>query len=142
MGYSTQFEGVLKFKSPPSVAELAALGNILGEDARDHPEWKAHRDVCYIDLEVTADGSGLKWTHAEKTYGLVEAVNLITRLMREQFPDFQLSGALLAQGESFGDVWQLNLDESGHATRTVMKLVGHVKCPECGHKFPAAGNEA
>lgn len=140
MGYTTSFTGELKFATELTASQLAFLSSMLGEDTRDHPEWK--RDpkayVGYIDLELTKDFSGLQWSGAEKTYGLEESVNIITREMRIQWPDFRLVGSLNAQGESFEDRWSLVMAEDGTASKQEIVITGQrVECPHCGRKFIA-----
>jgi hypothetical protein len=140
MGYTTNFVGELKFATELTAAQLAALNAMLGEDVRDHKEWahdpKAY--VGYIDLELLKDFTGLQWTGAEKTYGLEEAVNIITREMRKQWPDFRLTGHMNAQGEDFEDRWSLVLDDEGIASKQPVVLTGQrVECPHCGKKFIA-----
>ena len=39
MGYTTKFQGVLKFAKEPTIAELVKLKSFMGEDPDDHPEW-------------------------------------------------------------------------------------------------------
>lgn len=116
MGYSTDFEGELKFTKELNAPAIARLSEILGEDAREHSEWE-HTELSYIDLEFNGDSSGLQWNGAEKTYDLPEKVNLIIKLMREEFPDFGLSGHLDAFGEERGDVWKLIIGDDGFASR-------------------------
>lgn len=61
MGYTTTFKGQLRFTSELKASELAVLGQLFGEDCRDHPEWGA-TDLYYINLELTKDFSGLQWS--------------------------------------------------------------------------------
>lgn len=136
MGYSTTFEGVLKFTSPLREDQSEFLGGILGEDWRDHPEWGSVRDCYYIDLSITDDRLGLRWSGAEKTYGMVDAVNLVLRLCRDKWPDFGLSGSMLAQGEDIHDRWVLSISEDGTAKRSDAVFVGaSVTCPHCSKSF-------
>lgn len=135
MGYSTDFRGELRFATELRASELARLQSILGEDAREHKDWNAG-DVVYIDLELTDEFDGIKWDGSEKTYAMVEAVNLVTRLMREACPDFRLTGSLLAQGEESEDRWMLVMDDVGIARKEEIRLTGErIKYPECGHNF-------
>ncbi len=61
MGYTTRFKGVLKFKTEPTVKELAHLKKVMATDFPDG----------YCDLVITDDFTGLEWdTHTEKTYYL------------------------------------------------------------------------
>lgn len=135
MGYSTDFKGSLSFATEPTAAQLARLNEIFGEDCREHPEWAAP-GLYYIDLELSKDFGGIKWNDAEKTYYMPECVNLVTRLMRDQWPEFRLVGTLLAQGEEIDDRWRLVLDEAGNATKQVLQPSGKkVKCPHCEESF-------
>ena len=66
MGYTTEFEGVLEFTQELTIPQLQMLGQFLGADARDHPEWmqSTGSDVRYIAWEITTDYKGLKWDGA------------------------------------------------------------------------------
>lgn len=135
MGYTTRFVGKLEFTKELTASQIAALEAMLGEDPRKHPEWRAARETGYIDLELTSQYDGLQWSGAEKTYGMVDAVNVILRVMRETWPDFGLRGRFDAQGEEIGDVWALIADEGG-ARRIELKLAGQrVTCPHCDEEF-------
>lgn len=135
MGYSTRFDGELKFTSDLTAKALAKLNAMMGEDCRDHKDWNAH-DLYYIDLELTKDFSALKWNGAEKTYDLDKLVNVVIREMRKEFPDFGLTGSLLAQGEEAEDRWALVIGEDGFASKQKIAITGtRVRCPNCEHKF-------
>jgi hypothetical protein len=136
MGYHTDFKGELKFGSELTGSHLAKLNAILGQDARVHPEWNGHEDLDYIDLELLDDFSGIKWDGAEKTYGMVEAVNMITSILRKDIPDFSFKGELIAQGEEFDDRWKLIIDENGIAHKKEIIMDGkRVTCPYCEKEF-------
>jgi len=138
MGYSTSFTGVLKFTSEPTTPQLKLLGTILGEDPSDHAEWVHHSvgNVSYIQLEVARDYSGLQWDGTEKFYEAVNAVNLVLAVMREEFPDFGLSGELTAQGEDNDDRWRLVIGDDGRAKKVDVPLTGRkVICPHCRETF-------
>lgn len=142
MGYSTNFVGELKFASEPTASQLAALNAILGQDVREHKEWSVPDSsyVNYIDLELLPDFTGLKWSGAEKTYGLEESVNIVTREMRKVWPEFRLIGQLNAQGEDFEDRWTLQVDDEGYATKQPVVIEGkRVTCPHCDGKFIVEG---
>jgi len=137
MGYSTSFTGELKFTKELNASTLAHLKKFLGEDARDNEDWLRPKDsgASYIDLELTDDFSGLKWNGAEKTYGLEDSVTIIIMNMRLIYPDFGLTGELLAQGEDFEDKWVLKVID-GVGIREEIKLAGDVyKCPHCEERF-------
>lgn len=135
MGYSTDFDGCLKFTSVLTGGEqIAKIETFLGEDCRNHPEW-CQTGLTYIDLELLKDFSGLQWDGSEKTYQLVEKVNLIITEMKKEYPDFGLEGKILAQGEDIDDRWILSI-ENGLAVEKEIVIVGKdVQCPNCGDHF-------
>lgn len=87
MGYSTNFEGTLKFTDTITIPMMAIVKTFLGEDCRDHVEWE-RTDLSYIDLELSNDLTGLCWNGSEKTYDLVEKVNLIITEVQKVYPTF------------------------------------------------------
>lgn len=139
MGYSTTFNGELRFTKEATASQLAALKGMLGEDCREHPEWEAP-DLYYVDLEFNGDFTGLIWNGAEKTYGLDKVVNVIITEMRKRWPDFGLEGVMAAQGESVEDRWTLSIGEDGMASKIKVALTGKVvTCPHCQHRFALEG---
>lgn len=136
MGYTTEFEGALKFTRQLTVPELAMLQTFMGEDPDDHPEWiKNPGDkYSYIQYEITKDFTGIKWDGGEKFYYAVEALNLIIVNMQREFPDFGLTGELHAQGEEVRDRWILAI-EDGKAVKKELKIEGAIyECPHCGEE--------
>lgn len=135
MGYHTEFKGALAFTSEPDVVQLRALNEILGEDRREHPEWEASDEFYYLDLALTEDLRGLKWSGAEKSYGMVAQVNFVVSHMRKQWPEFGLTGSVEAQGEDPEDAWTLTM-EDGVAVKRERELPGFiVQCPRCHARF-------
>lgn len=135
MGYSTDFKGSLLFTQEATGQQLKALKAMMEEDCREHPEWGASKEASYIDLELNDDFSGLQWNGAEKTRAMVECVNIILNEMRKQWPDFGLTGTLVAQGESLEDRWALTI-ENGVALKKDIHIAGiRAECPNCAHKF-------
>ena len=114
MGYSTTFKGELKFTIELDAEHIAKIKSFLGEDCREHPEW-GNTKLTYVDLEFTENFSGLKWDGSEKTYDLVDKVNLLIENIKKEYPDFGLYGELSAQGEEASDQWILTI-ENGKAT--------------------------
>lgn len=108
MGYTTKFSGKLLFNHDLPISAIQKLRTILGEDCREHPEW-GRTDLTYIDLKIADELDGLEWDGSEKTYDLPEKVNLVIRLMHEAYPNFVLTGELLAQGEDIDDRWKLRM---------------------------------
>jgi len=137
MGYNTQFKGELKFIVEPTVPMIAKLNSIFGADPREHPEWNAGRDSGYIDLMLNKDFTGIKWDNGcEKTYYLEKSVNIVLEQMRKEWPEFGLSGSMLAQGEDIEDRWELYIGEDGLAHKRDVPLIGaQITCPHCRHKF-------
>ena len=135
MGYSTNFNGELKFTREATALQLAALNAMLGEDCRDHPEWNA-LGLYAIDLELNNQFDGLRWDGSEKTYDLDKLVNVVLRVMREKWPDFGLTGQLQAQGKEFGDRWALVIGTDGWAAKVKYAPSGKtVRCPHCAETF-------
>jgi hypothetical protein len=147
MGYNTTFQGRLEFTEELKASELALLGSMMGEDCRDHPEWGkgliGFDDLTYIDFEICDDFAGIQWDGSEKSHHTVEIVNLITVLMRKQFPDFQLKGEMRAQGDDFDDRWELRINDDGVAYKVKLELKGKIiECPNCGAKFEGEFEDA
>jgi hypothetical protein len=135
MGYSTDFTGELRFTKEATVGQLAELNRMFGEDCRDHPEWKAD-GLYYVDLELSEDFGGIKWNGAEKTYQLDKIVNVVIAQMRKTWPDFGLTGQMLAQGEDAADRWALVIGDDGFAEAKQIVITGkRVECPSCGKHF-------
>jgi len=138
MGYSTSFSGELRFATDPTASQLAKLNTMFGEDCRDHPEWDAS-GLYYIDLELTPDFLGIKWNGAEKTYGMDKCVNVITKEMRKEWPEFAFVGGMLAQGEDIEDRWTLSIGDDGMAFASKLAITGKVvTCPHCEQRFELA----
>ena len=142
MGYSTNFDGELKFKKELTGSQLAHLKTFLGADRReigfgeDNSPYESDDEYWYhIDLGLTDDFSGLKWNGAEKTYDLDCIINFITKQMRKKYKDFELIGDLTAQGEEFDDRWKLVM-KNGVAKRVDVVIKGKkITCPYCEESF-------
>lgn len=148
MGYNTEFKGEILFNQELTNKQLAEVKKFLGEDCRDHPEWKATKYVCkgvldtydmeltYVDLEFNDDFTGLRWNGAEKTYFMENLLEMLITNMREVIPDFGFTGVMNAQGEELEDRYTITFDKTGWPIKTMMPVVGEVfECPECGYKF-------
>lgn len=133
MGYNTRFKGELNFTCEMTAPMLAKVASFFGEDPREHPEWKMGKNSGYIDLAFTKSFRGIRWDDGtEKTYYLENSVNLIIDQMRKEWPQFGLSGALLAQGEEIEDRWELAVDATGRAERRPIAIPGtKITCPHC-----------
>ena len=133
MGYSTNFSGTLKFKKELTASQIVKVKSFLGQDCRQHPEWGSN--LTFIDLQLTDDFSALEWDGSEKTYNLQDKVNLIIREMKKVYPDFELEGSLLAQGESIEDRWSLVIESNTAFKRDIALTGKRIKCPCCGEYF-------
>lgn len=140
MWYSTDFSGTLTFNENTTLPMVAMVKQFLGEDCRDHPEWSEYTDadgwyLTFIDLEINSEMTWLQWDWSEKTYDLVEKVNLILSEVRKVYPDFWLSGELLAQGEEFDDRWRLVIEDGIAVRKDIISEWATVTCPHCWEKF-------
>ncbi len=139
MGYSTNFKGELRFVNELSAKQLATLNTFFEEDCRDHKDWGAE-GLYYVDLELSEDFGGIKWNGSEKTSDLDQIVNVIIRNMRKTWPDFGLTGKILAQGEDMEDRWILAIGKDGFAEKLPIVISGKkVTCAHCEKQFILEG---
>jgi hypothetical protein len=101
MGYTTTFTGILKFTSELTLEQSIFIDEINQSGPGD--------------FIVSSDKTGIVWAGFEKTYDAVTQINSIIEAMQIKWPEFGLTGRLLAQGEEIGDVWHLVIDENGVA---------------------------
>lgn len=145
MGYSTEFTGQLKFTRELNSSELAYLNEFFDENPDDHQEWLKPdiNEYGYIDFKLIKDFSGIQHNGAEKSRNQVEAVNLIIANMKAKYPDFGLTGQILAQGEDYEDRWILKInDETGYAEELSNPIVGQkICCPHCERSFILEGEK-
>lgn len=135
MGYNTIFKGEFKFVQELTASQLAKIKSFLGEDCRNHPEWNAP-GLYYIDLVLLDDFSGLRWDdETEKTYDMVDLLNLIIDQMRKDIPEFGLRGKFLAQGEDIDDRYEIIIKD-GRAVEHKSIIAGaKIMCPRCEEYF-------
>lgn len=140
MGYTTEFKGVLKIEPELITSQLAHLKKFLGEDIRNHDEWEKNEyssELYYsIDLELTNDFSGLRWTGIEKSYAMIAQVNYIISQMKKICANFHLAGKFVAQGEEIDDRWELVIGNDGWAKEVKTPPAGtKIQCPHCEEYF-------
>jgi hypothetical protein len=136
MGYDTTFSGRLDFTCELSKAETLAMAYILEEDALDHPEWGADPKLRYFNLELTEDKKGIQWDSHEKSYYMVEAVNLLIQVMRNMgVENFGLTGEFLCQGEDIEDRWKLVMVNNVATEVKIMTANKIITCKHCGERF-------
>lgn len=66
--------------------------------------------MVFLDLELTNNNVGLTWDGSEKSVGMDDKLNYISKYMRNKYPNFQLIGKMIAQGEEVGDVYKIVMD--------------------------------
>jgi len=129
MGYITIFSGALFFNEPLSEMQKLEIEQYLGEDFRDHSDWKGPNGATYIDLKFVygayGKAVGLQWNpYVEKTHHLTEIVQFIVDTMREKgWPSFGVTGELEAQGEDPDDRWFLRATKDGNVEEVKGVLV-------------------
>lgn len=139
MGYTTEFEGILKFTRPLTAEQELYLQTICSgdlEDPDDHPDWiKPKGNLSYIQYVIAPDKSGIQWDENEKFYYAENACNLVILTMQAKFPDFGLEGSLRAQGEEIGDIWDLAIVNGVAVRRELPKPEDTITCPHCNEDF-------
>lgn len=126
MGYNTDFEGVLKFKTKPTVEELERLNEIMGEEVPG---------ASYCQFMITKKFDGIEWDRSEKFYDAEKAAQYVIDYMREKFPAFGLVGDLQAQGESIEDRWILRCTGDKAEKIDSTPMGERIKCPYCREEF-------
>ena len=134
MGYTTEFQGQLSFTKELTVPEIRKLNTILGQDLRDIPKY-SKSGLYYVQFELTKNLDGLKWDGTEKFYEAEKVLQTVIDYMREDSPDFGLSGYLSAQGEDIEDCWRLEIKD-GKAVKVMTPPNGKkITCPHCDESF-------
>lgn len=143
MGYSTDFDGILKFKSTITGEQLAYLKSFLGKDRRDigldgdevYQNGKYGDYWYHIDYKISDDFSGIEHDGSEKSYQMEHIANFIIDKMKGKHPYFGLTGQLLAQGEEYDDRWFLRIVEDRAVKVDIPMLGDKVSCPHCKVEF-------
>lgn len=138
MGYSTEFRGELKFDKELSGSQIAELDKYLGEDVRDLKdidEYEGDDDFTFIDLELTKDYSGIQWNNSEKSYDMEGQINFITFIIRRKYPDFKLTGKMLAQGEEIEDRYEIVMKDGVAVRKNIIIKGERITCPHCEEEF-------
>jgi len=147
MGYSTDFEGQINIHPPLNPTEIKYLnaffevrhmhredgpyfvgGGIDGmagdEGVFDHNRPDPSQPALWCDLEVSEDGTAIRWNGNEKTYALTEWVKYIVDhfigkdpIAKRENSHFAfldghtVEGVMYAQGEESDDTWQLHVGD-------------------------------
>jgi hypothetical protein len=118
MGYSTEYNGSLDFTKPLSEVEKTYLIGVLYKDNSTQ-----YFSRPAYSLELTRLQDGLQWDGSEKSHIEADQINTLIREMRKLFPDFGLTGELLAQGEDPGDISKIRINKDGWAEEVIPKIV-------------------
>jgi hypothetical protein len=135
MGYSTEFNGELKFTNELTAPQLEKVKSFCGEYCGDHHEWAFSDGLTWMDIELTDDFSGVRWNGSEETYDLVKKINMLTYNMKKEYPDFGLVGKLFAQGEEFDDRWMLAIVNGLAVKKNNAIKDQKVTWPHCENEF-------
>ena len=141
MGYTTTFQGALKFTKELTMPELRHLQRVLGKDARSGLPADAVKFIDkawlldYIDLKVAPGYDGVCWNGQEKSYRMEYQVAFVLAYMRATYPDFGLSGYMDAQGEDIDDRWQLVIQDGQPVVVQKSPKGRKVRCPHCETEF-------
>jgi len=140
MGYTIQYRGILKIEPELMTSQLKHLKQFLNADIRQHPEWEHneyYEKLHYtIDLELTDDFDGLRWTGAEKSCDMPAQINYIISQMKKVCPDFKLTSKFTVVDPADDSRWEIsfNKEEWAQEFKTASEGV-LIKCPHCGAKF-------
>jgi len=115
MGYDTSFYGILLFTRELRSSEICMLEDLIEDDIDKTVEIDDIEFLSNIDLELTKNYSGIKWSRSEKTRNMVEAINYLIVAMRRKVPDFGLKGGMECKGQETCDVWRIIIGDDGFA---------------------------
>lgn len=133
MGYNTDFTGEFKFNRELVGSEIAKLQSFFGEDCREHQNWVNSAGLYHVNLEFIEDYSGIRWDGMEKTDDLTDYINMI--LDNINFPNFELTGRMLAQGEDIDDRYELVVENGRIKRRDIIRSGKKMVCPNCEEEF-------
>lgn len=140
MGYTLQYRGILKIEPELKTSQLKYLKQFLNTDKRQHPEWEQNEyfnKLHYtIDMELTEDFDGIRWTGAEKSCEVPAQINYIISQMKKECPDFKLKGKFIVVDPADDNRWEIHINEKGWAEESKTASKGEkIICPQCGTEF-------
>jgi hypothetical protein len=136
MGYTTKFDGEIRFNRELVASEIVLLKEIFEFDPRGGDYVKdSPYEFYYIDLELNETLDGIAWNGAGKSYGMVEQVQYVVDRMIEKAPDLVFNGEFLAQGEEHDDRWKLIVTDNKVSEVKIVLKGKRVECPHCGEEF-------
>lgn len=135
MGYTTQFQGVIKIKPELTASQIKFIESMFGDMRQWNPSDAKKLDLTHFDFEFDNDLSGIQWNGAEKFYDADKCIEYLINKTVEKYPDLVFNGILQAQGEDYDDRWQLIVKDN-KVSRKEIKLKGQkVTCPHCEEDF-------
>lgn len=111
MGYSTEFEGHIVISPPASPELVKKINEFCDERHGTNVTPYAGMPGFWCDLFVSENGSTLTWNGAEKTYELDKWIKLLISRFFEP-NGHKLSGFLEAQGESYDDSYEIEVNDN------------------------------
>lgn len=135
MGYSAHYTGEFTFSADIGQVGIRLLNRLLQSraDLRER-EWVQYfadlgvipaEDQYFIHLNFNDDFTALKPSGSEGSIyyaSMVDAVELITSILRTAHPGIKLQGSMEAVGED-GERWKIVIDEAGIAKEVRGKVV-------------------
>jgi hypothetical protein len=133
MGYNTDYNGILEFINPLTPEQELFLIPMMTCDYEFSPEIVqvvTNGDYMpYNDFIISPDKTGIVWQRdREKSYDQHKAINAIILTMQTKFPDFGLSGNIIAISE-YQEAWVISIENGLAVEKNINKLL-NVKIPK------------
>jgi hypothetical protein len=110
MGYTTSFNGRLKFNRELTVSELRYYEKFI-EDGFDDSQKLIGDYGGYCQWEITKDGKGLEWDGGEKFYGYIAWLKFVLDCILGPW-GVVANGELEWDGEEQGDVGLIKVEDN------------------------------
>jgi hypothetical protein len=135
MGYTTNFQGVIKITPELKASEIKFIQNMFGDMREWNPAMAKELDMTWLNFEFDKDFTGIGWDGAEKFYDADKCMEVLINETIKKYPHLSFNGILQAQGEDFDDKWQL-IVKNNKVSRKEVALKGKIiECPHCEEKF-------
>lgn len=119
MGYSTDFEGSFMITPPLEQDKIVRLNDFCNIQHDEDAYVSVPSQHC--NYEVGSKGNQIYWNGHEKSYCMEKWIRL---LIGKFFIPWErtLNGHMLAQGESLGDIWKLEVKDNVVCRKELPKL--------------------
>lgn len=135
MGYTTQFQGVVKITPELKTSQVKFIQGMFGDMREWNPEEAKRLDFTWFDFEFNEEMDGLQWDGTEKFYDADTKMQYLIDRAVEKYPELSFNGILQAQGEEIDDRWQLVVNDN-KVKKVEVTLKGKIiTCPRCEEKF-------